>query len=286
MKIVLKTLPYLASFLTGIFFYWLSLYRTDNLSSLLINIASAFIAIPFLYFIYELSKSYSHRKINSEIYDYAKKKIDKDIISLAKQIMILIYPYYYTNTSIRDITRLLSISLNDLSEQLSRNKFVGFQIFKNYSEIYRNIERVFDSPFILNRLSEQQITSVIKLIKSLHSLEDVIVNVPDLFIITEETDDRFEILGGSNKDYPNSYLLLEKKNDKESKVIDWGGIISFKKKYLLNICRMNTKYLEPFSNEVFDILLNINKWLSLTGNEFVIDTKRFKFSFKENKWTY
>ena len=286
MKILLKILPYFASLLTGIIFYWISLCQTDNLSSLLVNIASAFIAIPFLYFIYELSKSYSNRKINSEIYDYAKIKIDKNIISLARQIMTLVYPYYYTNTSLRDIKRFLSISLTDLSKQLSKSKFIGFQLFKSYSEIYRNIEKIFDSPFILNRLSDQQIISLIKLIKSIRSLEDVIVNVDDLFIVTDEIEDSLEIYSSSNKDYPNSCLLLEKKSEKESKAIDSGDIIIFKKKYLLNICKMNEKYLEPFSKEIFDILLNINKWLSITKNEFAVDTKRFKYSFKEDKWIF
>jgi len=286
MKIFLKILPYFTSLLTGIIFYWISLSQTDNFSWLLVNIASAFIAIPFLYFIYELSKSYSNRKINSEIYDYAKIQIDGNIISLASQIMLLVYPYYHTNTSKRDIKRFLSISLADLSQQLLKSKFIGFQLFKSYSVIYRNIEKIFDSPFILNRLSDQQIISLIKLIKSIRSLENVIANVDDLFIISDEIDNGLEIYNSSNKDYPNSCLLLEKKSDKESKAIDSGDIIVFKKKYLLNVCKMNEKYLGPFSEEIFDVLLNINKWLSITKNELTVDTKRFKYSFKENKWIF
>lgn len=286
MKILLRILPYLASILAGMLFYWISLCQTDNLSSLLVNIASAFIAIPFIYLIYELSKSYSNRKINSEIYDYAKIKIDKNIIDLTRQIMILVYPYYYTNTSIRDIKRFLTISFTDLCQQLAKSKLVGFQIFKSYSEIYKNLEKIFDSPFILKRLTDQQIISLIKLIKSIRSLEGVIVNVDDLFIITDEIDDGLEIYSSSNKDYPDSCLLLEEKSDKESKVIDSGDIISFKKKYLLNICKINEKYLEPFTKEIFDIIININKWLSITNNEFSVDTKRFKYSFKEDKWIF
>lgn len=287
----LKIWPYLTSFIAGILFYLYSLGQVNSYSNLLINIAATFFVIPLLYFIYELSKNYSQRKLNVEIFDYAKMRVDKYILSLVIQIIKLIYPYGYQHTSLKNINHFLSISSENLSKQLSKNNIIGFQVFKDFSDVQKNIEKILENPFIINRLIDGQIISIIELLKSIRSLESVIMNVDDLYIVTNDKGKDLELDFGSNisknnKEFPDRHLLLQKINDKEYKVLDFADIIPFKKNVLLNICKLNEKYLEPFSKEIYDVISNVNNWLNLTNQEFVVDTKHFKFSYKDEKWEF
>lgn len=90
-KVLLKSLPYLAAIITGEFFYFLANKMDPNYYDLFINISAAFFAIPLLYFFYETAKSFSHKRLNREIFDYAKMQIDRELLSILNQLQKIVY---------------------------------------------------------------------------------------------------------------------------------------------------------------------------------------------------
>ena len=109
-KLSLKILQYLIAFLFGSLLFILANLLDDNLKSLLINISSAFIAIPLLYLIYDSIHQASRKKLNKEVFEYAKMQIDRELMNICHQFVKLIYPYDKQNKSFDGIAKLLNMA--------------------------------------------------------------------------------------------------------------------------------------------------------------------------------
>ena len=131
-KYLLKILPYIFAFCFGLVLYLIATKLNEEAKSLLINISSAFVAIPLLYLIYELTQQASKKRLNKEIFEYAKMHIDREILNICHQLIKLIYPYERQNKSFEGIKLLLNLSKDDIKREFENNEYVGFQVQKNW----------------------------------------------------------------------------------------------------------------------------------------------------------
>ena len=92
-KLLLHIAPYSACLIVGLVLYVVGTKLAENLKALLLNIAAAFVAIPFLYLIYEVTQKASQKKLNKELFDYAKMQIDREILSVINQLAKIVHPY-------------------------------------------------------------------------------------------------------------------------------------------------------------------------------------------------
>jgi hypothetical protein len=58
--------------------------------------------------------------------------------------------------------------------------------------------------------------------------------------------------------------------------MDFGDFHLYNVESLLIVFRINEKYLDIYCFAIFDLIKDINRWLDLTGKEFLIDTKQFR----------
>lgn len=123
-------MPYLVAITSGIFFYLLSVFLSVIFNELFINIAATFFAIPLLYFLYEKSRSYFHRRLNKEIFDYAKMQVDRELLSILNQLQKMVYTAKGKGLSKEAYKNFLSTGLEELRKQLKDNKYLGFQFLK------------------------------------------------------------------------------------------------------------------------------------------------------------
>ena len=117
-KFLLKLLPYLAAISTGGVFYFLATSLNVKFYDLLINIAAAFFAIPLLYFFYEKSKSFSHKRLNKEIFDYAKMQTDRELLSILNQLQKIVYTLEEKDFSRKAISNFLSLKKEEIEKLL------------------------------------------------------------------------------------------------------------------------------------------------------------------------
>jgi len=113
-KLSYKSLPFLASLLAGLLFYFLGLRLNDDLKGLFYNISAAFLAIPFLYLFYELTQKFSNRKLNKEINDYLKMQVDREILSIINQLVKIVYEYGNQNFSLKGIFNFLNLKKDEI----------------------------------------------------------------------------------------------------------------------------------------------------------------------------
>lgn len=83
-------------------------------------------------------------------------------------------------------------------------------------------------------------------------------------------------INDENKLVAERYILLKKLDSEKYIVRDFGDIPKYNAMICLKYYLVNQDYLKIYSKAIYEIIVNINKWLKMTGMEFVIDTDMFK----------
>ena len=283
-KTLLKSLPYVAAIITGVILYFMATFVDEKYYDLLINITAAFFAIPLLYFFYETAKSFSRKKLNKEIFDYAKMQVDRELLSILNQLQKIVYTLEEKDFSNETINRFLSLKKEEIRNQLKENEYLGFQVFKHWEISEKGMHELLKNPFTLEKMEDGQVISVIKILKSLRALEEI-QKIEELYIETGEKAKGYKVQSGieinpENKKFPDRHILLKHLSEDKFIVHDFGDIPKCSLEKCLNNYEINDKLLSPYAEVIFDLLADINGWLKATGFEFVIDTKMFKMRGK------
>jgi len=276
----LRVLPYFVSILAGLLFLYIGLELNQDIKGLFTSISAAFFAIPLLYLFYQMAQNLSQKRLNKEIFDYAKVQIDGQMLSIINQLHKIVYPLEEKDLSPTGVSKFLSLGQDDLKEILSRNAYLGFQVLKSWEVTEEDLHEVLRNSFILKSLENNQVISIISVIKSLRCLESV-QKAEELYAGTEEEATSYEIVAGrelnrENIKFPNRYLLLKNLNDNKSLIADFGDFSPYDVDKLLRVFVVDQRFLEVYSGAIFDLLGEVNNWVHLTGGEFVVDAKMFR----------
>jgi len=286
-KNLLKILPYLVSILAGLLFYFSGLKLSGNIKGLFINISAAFVAIPLIYLFYQVAQNLSKRRLNKEILDYAKMQVDREVLSIINQLHKIVYSLEEKEFSTTGINKFLSLEKDELKELLAENEYLGFQVFKKWEISEENLHNILKNSFILDRLGDDQIISIILMTKSVRALE-IIQKSEQLYTKTDKEATSYKIVAGKelardNIKFPDRYLLLKDLGDNKSIVADFGDFPLYNVNKLLNFFTINEGYLEAYAESILQLIQEINNWVNLTGAEFVIDTKMFRIGYKTKR---
>jgi hypothetical protein len=279
-KYLLKATPYLTSILVGLILYFIGLNLSENIRGLFTSLSAAFFAIPLIYLFYQVAQNLSKKRLNKEIFDYAKMQVDREVLSIINQLNKIVYPLKEKDFSAELIDIFPSFEKDKLKEVLSNNEYLGFQVFKKWEVSEENLNDMLKNSYILARLSDEQIISIILIIKQLRHLE-MIQKSEDLYIETGKKATSYKIVAGkelneANIKFPDRYLLLQDLEDGKSLVADFGDFYLYNVDKLLYYFKINESYLEDYTESIFQLIIEINNWVDLTGGEFVIDTKMFR----------
>lgn len=275
-----KIFPYFSSILMGILFYLTGIYLNENLKGLFTNLSAAFFAIPLIFLFYQIADSFSQKKLNKKLFDYAKKQIDAEILSLIIQLYGILYALRKKGISFQDISKLLSLKEVDIKEIISKEEYLGFQIFKTWEVNVDNLDKILRNSYINNIFENNQIISIVSIIETIKGI-DYLQWGDNLYIDIGKEVNSYKVVKGTeihkeNIKFPNRYLLLKDLGNDKFLVENAGDFPPYKVNSLLKIFKINEKYLEIYSAALSDLISEINKWLDLTGREFILEHKMFK----------
>jgi hypothetical protein len=279
-QFLLKILPYIASITVGAMLFLISGNLVGDLKVLFLSLSASFWSIPLIYLFYNLTKKISQKKLNKEVFDYAKVKIDTEILSILNKLLKVVYPYKYHDFSFSGINNFLSLDQEQIENMLSEYNYIGFQIFKRWDFSENKFNDILENPYILNKLEDNQIIAIIQIIKSLRSLE-LLHKEESIYKNNLEKVQNHKIISGkelneNNTEHPERLVLLQNiKNDKFI-VQDFGDFKNKNRDNLLKLFSVKDKHVESYSRVIFRIITKINKWIEVSGNEFIIDSKMFK----------
>lgn len=284
----LKALPYFVCIIASYTFFLLSKNLNSDIKSLMLAIAGSFLSIPVLYLIYELSKKFSQKRLNKELFDYSKMQIDRNILSIINQLMKLVQPYKKVSLSSENVRNFLFQSRDKLITTVKTNEYLGFQVFKNWSITEKNITKILENPFILRQLGNDQVIAIIDLSKRIRTFDFMLINIENLYTSTRENAKGYKIESGKNFNeqntkYPDRYLLLKNLGGNKYQVRDFGDFAAYQTEKLLQIYKINDKYLDYFVTALFGLINSIKHWVELTGYGFLIDAKMFRPSLRKNQ---
>lgn len=278
--------PYLICVVVGTVLFIAGSTLSDDGKNLVVGIAGAFFAIPLLYAIYESAQKFSNRRLNRELFDYAKMRIDREILSMVNQLMKIVHPYDERDASLKGITTFLSLNIDQTADAIANNEYIGFQVLKDWSVSEDSVVQILESPFILQRLNNDQVIAIIAIMKQIRALEAIQKNISDLYVPIGKEVTGYKVQAGiemneSNSKYPNRYLLLKHLRDDIYQVADFGDFPLYQVSKLLYLFRVNEKYKQVYAQEIFNTIKAFNIWIELTGTELLLDTKMFRLGVQD-----
>jgi hypothetical protein len=283
---ILKAIPFITSATVGVLLFYLSSEFNDSLKELILNLSASFIAIPLIYLFYRLAKNFSERKLNKEIFDYSKMLIDTEVLSLINQLGKFIYPMYTFSMTKESVNNLCKIKKKGLIDILSEGQYLGFQIKKNWDVAINNIQEKIINNNIINKLDNERLSVIIELLKVLISFRNILK--PYSYFENKGTIiNKYKIIPPSairspeNQNLPDRYILLTKIDDDKGVVTDFGDFRKYQSENLLALHKFKPDYLQPICEEIFQIMATINKWLSLTDYEFILDFDMFRMGINK-----
>jgi hypothetical protein len=240
---------------------------------LLIHLSAVFFAITLIFLTYELTKDFSHRKLNKEILDYTKAQIDREVFSVMGQVSKMIHTYEQEPTSGTVIGRLPFMSEEDLRSLVSRNRYLGFQLFKSWDASLKYLREILGNSFMARRLDDQQVLHIISMMKGLQGLEDIREsNSP--FEAAERKVEGHRIVTGrelsaSNVDLPDRLLLLKDMGEGKFVVKDFGDFRQYDKDKLLDVYAIVTAQLDDYVERLWRVISSVRDWIVTTGSRLI-----------------
>jgi len=282
-KFILKIAAYIISIILSLTFFLLAANTNNQLiTNWLLSISAAFIFIPLALIGFEAVQRFSQRKLKKELFEYAKKDVDNIILSILAHLGKLIN--LSTGTDLKSLVSLLRAKQKELKSKLSKANPLGFQIFKEWRETEKNFSTILNNPFSLKIFNDEQIIVLIQLVKSLRSLEFALwrnenfekIGLADKsFCVVKGVDITYE-----NINFPYRYLLIEEIKKGRGITRDYGDFKSFLKEQLLVRYKFTEEGINSLSREILDMTNLINRWLQLTGDEFLYDPRIFRMRYK------
>lgn len=286
-KTLFRILPYFVSILAGLLFWFIGLSLSGDIKGLFTGLTGVFFAIPLVYLFFQVAQTLSERRLNKEIFDYAKMQVDREVLSIINQLHKIVYTLEKRDFSTKGINKFLSLEKNELKELLSKNEYLGFQVFKEWETSDENLQDVLRNSFILDRLDDDQIISIILIFKSVRALERIQKN-ERLYNNTDKEATLYKIASGKelserNIELPDRRLLLEDLGDNKFRVADFGDFPPYRMDKLLNLFTINEEYLDAYAECILQFIKEIKNWVDLTGAEFVVDAKMFRLAHRTKR---
>lgn len=226
--------------------------------------------------------------LTNKILDFLKKDIDNEILGLLSHLLLIINDYSKQDL-FAAIQGFLNMSQNDLYKELKDKRILGFYLLKVFNEyenkIYNHINKALSSPYY----NREILNSLIDIYEWFAEYDKFKRNYfSKLFIKSEEKDDRFIVVKGSeiaSNNLPERYILMEKLDDEKGIVRNFGDFPIGYIPVLTNYFAINDKSLDKYCDILFLLIKSINKWLEITNNEFIFDfTKQFRIKKTDGNW--
>lgn len=280
-RLLIKSWPYFTSLAAGIVVFAVATHLQEDYRGLLINISATLLAIPLLFLIYERARGFSTRRLTQELFEYGKLQIDRETLSIANQLIKLLYPYDCQDLSEQGMNTLFNLSKEDVSNILAKEAFLGFQVLKRWTGSEDGLAKVLENPLIVQRMDEDQTIAVVKLLKAIYFLETLHRNIPDLYEMSHSKTTKFLVKRGSeiselNIKLPDRYLLLKRHHGDKYTVTDFGDFAPFEVSCLLKRCTVNPNRLQMLADAIFAVIEALSDWTARTGDQFIVDPRTIR----------
>lgn len=251
----------------------LLLYNSDEEKSLLINDLCHII------------KESNNTQVPSDtIRDYYNSKLYTSLFNLISDCYKTLFGYQ-KGISRDGINRVLNLNEKDIKEKLSNQSLLGFQLFKSYPKVIKELEIQLEKILIIRQYNDNYYVPLVHIIDTL-KLHDKLLNrkfnVSKTELVSKNENCDWALMHNIKiEELPYRFVLLRKiKNNADlGCVIDFGDIIrDDMQKELLHSFKLSALNIEFFVNFYNRLISSINKWIENNGGEFILDETELEFN--------
>lgn len=177
-----------------------------------------------------------------------------------------------------NISNLYKLNNEDIIEVLKDKEFFGFQILKISDETEKYFNKILENSFILSRLEDKHILTLIQIINSLKDLQRVLLNEKNYYILKDKEDVKdYKVVKGTdinpnNSSYPNRYLLMKQvdKQDQSKMIVEDSG--DFREEDIekvLGYYAIKPANLETVAEHIHEVLELLWKWIKFSDGKLI-----------------
>jgi len=241
------------------------------------NMAATSGYVIVAYITYDFIKRVVNRRNTREIQSYAESRISPQIFYVLYNLMKLVY--LDEEIGLVNLLGQLKYSPKVIEILIKKRPFLGFDLFQNSSEISKGIQDLLNSPFLLSRLSENQINLLVRLDNRLRKLYFVLSNKDHIDEINGGAHAELKVIGSEglsshNSSLPNRRILGKKLSGKNIQVLRFGDFEdNVQNSDLLKDYKFNDAGVKEVANEVHLIFNLIEEWYKRSNDGLVLRVK-------------
>ena len=206
-----------------------------------------------------------------------KRQIDLGMQAILIDLCALLFKKSDRNIDKYNYSRLLNSSEDEIANLIAKEKYLGFELFKNITLNIEEFVEFFKDDIETYFLSEKEKRLLAKMVYALREYKRILYNDKILEFI--EKDTLYKIISGNNVNQnnpKNSMIMVEPIGDQKAVVISGGNFKTQDLGILLNkysIC----KDAQPFfTRSIYSIVQTVNDWIRETGNYFILSPRHFE----------
>jgi len=250
----------------------LLLFNSDNDKSILID---------NLYYI--IKENHKTQVPSDIIRDYYNAKIYTSLFGLVSDCYKVFFGYNNGITT-NGINQVLNLNKKEIIQKLNNQTFLGFQIFKSYPSVIKDLENLLDKILAIRQYNDNYYVPLVHIIDILKLHDKFLNRKMDVkkmeYVSNNENSDYIILNNKSTESLPYRFILSHKIKGKKglSIVIDSGDIIKIDfQKSLLHTFRLTVDNISFYLNFYIKLMSAINKWIDNNGGEFILDNTELEF---------
>ena len=228
---------------------------------------------------------YVDGKLFNPLNDYMKGRIDRSVLSIAKQMANLVFGTMTMSEGLAKVNDLLNLRTNKCSELLGQVQFPAFIALNTFSEDEDNLKLILRELFSSSYFPKEWSYTVLELLEWIREYNYLISKRnPDYPLVQVEGKEFTNIAAINGKSInpqnpQNSFLILETTKENGKRYIDTtGGKVINTTQYptnnapLLRKCyAIKEASVTTFTEIIHKLVLICNNWLDITNEEFILD---------------
>lgn len=235
---IYRLAPYFILIILGVLFVILySLTKTEYLKIVFINLASSSFFVVIAYLFYDLIKTRIEKQEYKSIDIYIRNLIGNDVFVVLYTLKKYLHGYNLETNQKQYILNINEYSKEQIETLVKHQSYIGFQIFKEMSDIKELFSSALDNNLFIKYGSREYVMNLLKIVNLIMCIEYIFRN-PANYIESPEKAIEYICVNGKDlnpQNDENRYLLLKKTQiDNRYVVYDSGTFDNSDKEKLLN----------------------------------------------------
>lgn len=262
---IIRSAPYFLLLMLGIGFIAVyNITSSEQSKIVFINLASSSFFVVFVYFFYDLIKTYVEKRDSRYIDSYIKYQISHDVFIVLYELKKYLHGYNLESNTVKNIFAINSYSKDQIKSLIENQSYIGFQIFKEMEDIRELFRGALENNLFIRYSPREYVMNLLRVITWVVHIESVFRN-EDNYTKSPEKAVEFTYVNGKEMNPDNEesrFILLKKTRIKNRAIVyDSGRFDQSEEGRLLDRYTIKPHIAEVLASHIFELNKLLHFWL-------------------------